>query len=252
MQFAKVDRRANGVGAEPFEDEFHTIFDGNSNSGWMLCDKRAPSTISYPERWLQPTRHGQLSGRLSRKSSPTSSSILITSSTRAVTPASFFASAILTDPVRTGIEVALDDTTGHGFGDSGAIYGLVAPEVNAQKPAGQWNHMTITAQGPEITVVLNGSPVSSINLDEWTIPGKRPDGSHHNFKNIAVANLARTGYVGFQDLKGNCWFNQIRLRKLSPGGVSSPKSISTTRSPRALSPLAEGGSGVVVAHQARN
>ena len=85
--------------------------------------------------------------------------------------------------------------------------------------------MTITAQGPEITVVLNGSPVSSINLDEWKVPGKRPDGSPHKFTNIAIARLARTGYVGFQDLKGNCWFNQIRLKKLSPGGISSPRSI---------------------------
>ena len=117
-----------------------------------------------------------------RRSSPTSSSISITSWRRAATPASFFASAILPDPVRTGIEVALDDTTGHGFGDSGAFYGLVAPEVNAQKPARQWNHMTITAQGPEITVVLNGSPVSSIDLDEWTVPGKRPDGSNHKLQ----------------------------------------------------------------------
>ncbi len=82
--------------------------------------------------------------------------------------------------------------------------------------------MSITAQGAEILVVLNGSSVSSIYLDEWTVPGKRPDGSPHNlFKNVAVANLARIGYVGFQDLKGNCWFNQIRLKKLSPGGVSS-------------------------------
>jgi hypothetical protein len=131
----------------------------------------------------------------------------------------------LDDPVRTGIEVALDDTTGHGFVDSGAFYGLVAPEVNAQKPAGQWNHMTITAEGPEIAVVLNGSAVSKIDLDEWKIPGKRPNGSKHKFGNVAIASLARTGYVGFQDLKGNCWFNQIRLKKLSPSGVSSPKAI---------------------------
>ena len=137
----------------------------------------------------------------------------------------------LEDPVNTGIEVALDDTTGHGFGDSGALYSLVAPEINAQYPAGQSNHMTITAQGPEITVVLNGSPVSTINLDEWTTPGKRPDGSDHKFKNVAVTNLARIGYVGFQNLKGNCWFNHIRLRKLSPSGVSSPRKIATKTKP---------------------
>ena len=128
----------------------------------------------------------------------------------------------LNDPIHTGLEVALDDTTGAGFGDSGAFYGLVAPEMNAQKPALQWNHMTITAQGPEITVVLNGSAVSSIHLDEWTVPGKRPDGTDHKFATLAIADLARSGYVGFQDLGGNCWFNQVRLRKLPPGSVATP------------------------------
>ena len=160
-----------------------------------------------------------------RKSSPTSSSISTTSSTKAVTPVSFFASVILKTLSAPASKSPSTTRPVDGLGDSGAFYGLVAPEVNAQKPARQWNHMTITAQGPEITVVLNGSPVSSINLDEWTIPGKRPDGSNHSFKNIAIANLARNGYVGFQDLRGNCWFNQVRLKKLSPGGVSSPKPI---------------------------
>ena len=51
------------------------------------------------------------------------------------------------------------------------------PRVNAQKPAGEWNHMTITARGPKIEVALNGETVSEIDLDQWTEPGKRPDGS---------------------------------------------------------------------------
>ena len=131
----------------------------------------------------------------------------------------------LADPIRTGIEIALADTSGSGLSDSGAFAGLVAPDLNAQKPAGQPNHMTITAQGPEIRVVLNGSPVSSIQLDEWTAPGKRPDGSDHDFKKVAIAKLARTGYVGFKGVMGNCWFNQIRLKRLSPSGVSSPGTI---------------------------
>ncbi len=81
--------------------------------------------------------------------------------------------------------------------------------------------MTIFAQGPLIRVVLNGSPVCAINLDEWTVPGKRPDGSDHKFPNIAIASMARSGYVGFQDLGGNCWFNQIKLRKLSPASAGT-------------------------------
>ncbi len=99
--------------------------------------------------------------------------------------------------------------------------------------------MTITAQGPDISVVLNGSPVSTIHLDDWTVPGKRPDGSNLNkFKNVAVANLARIGYVGFQGVNGDCWFNHIRLRKLSPGGISRPGRIAENkRRPPASFPM---------------
>ena len=43
-----------------------------------------------------------------------------------------------------GIEVAIDDTTGAGFHDTGAIYDLVKPKKNAMKPAGEWNHIVIT------------------------------------------------------------------------------------------------------------
>ena len=46
--------------------------------------------------------------------------------------------------------------------------------------------MTITAKGPKIDVVLNGEEVSAIDLDEWTEPGKRPDGSKHKFTKVAI------------------------------------------------------------------
>ena len=125
----------------------------------------------------------------------------------------------LNDPVNTGIEVQLTDTVGIGTGleDSGAFLDLVAPKVQAQKGTGEWNHMTITAQGPHLAVSLNGKAVSEIDLNEWTIPGKRPDGSDHKFKNVAIANLARSGYLGFQDQGKDCWFKNIVLKT----GVSS-------------------------------
>ena len=122
----------------------------------------------------------------------------------------------LNNPVQTGIEVALDDTRRGDDRDSGGFHGLVAPHVYAQKPAGQWNHMTITAQGPRLAVSLNDTEVSSINLDLWTKQGKRPDG-RSRFKDRAVARMARTGYLGFQDLGGDCWFKNIVLKRITGG-----------------------------------
>lgn len=118
------------------------------------------------------------------------------------------------DPVMTGLEIALDDTTGTGMHDSGAIYDLVAPKTNAQKPAGQWNHMTVVARGPKIDVTINGEKVSSINLDQWGEKGKRPDGSSHKFSEVTIKDLNQKGYFGFQDHGQDCWYKNVKVTPL--------------------------------------
>jgi hypothetical protein len=195
------------------ETEFQPIFDGKTGAGWMLCDKTALKPAHVQRDGINP--HGTHSYLVVYHEKLTDFDLEFDYKLdKGCNSGVFLRVSNLNDPIHTGIEVALDDTTGTGFGDSGAFYGLVAPAVNAQKPSLEWNHMTITAVGPDISVVLNGSAVSSIHLDEWTVPGKRPDGTDHNFPNIAIASLARSGFIGFQDLGGNCWFKQIRLRKL--------------------------------------
>ena len=114
-------------------------------------------------------------------------------------------------PVMTGLEVALDDTTGTGMHDSGAIYDLVGTKKNAQKPAGEWNHMTVVAKGPIVEVTINGEAVSRIDLSEFKEKGKRPDGSNHKFNNVAVKDLEQKGYFGFQDHGQDCWYKNIRV-----------------------------------------
>jgi len=60
-------------------------------------------------------------------------------------------------------------------------------------------------------VVLNGTEVSSINLNEWNAKGRRPDGSRHKFSDVAIGKLPRTGYLGFQDHGSDCWFKNIKI-----------------------------------------
>lgn len=115
------------------------------------------------------------------------------------------------DPVTTGVEIALDDTTGTGMHDSGAFYDLVPPTTNAQKPAGQWNHMTITARGPIVTVEINGQHVATLDHDRFPEPGKRPDGSDHKFTGVTIKDLNHKGHFGFQDHGQDCWFKDVRL-----------------------------------------
>jgi hypothetical protein len=113
-----------------------------------------------------------------------------------------------------GIEVAVDDTKTNGFHDTGAIYDLVMPSKYAMKPAGEWNHIVITCDRNKIAVELNGEIVTKMNLDDWTEPNKRPDGSQHKF-DIAYKTHPRKGHIGLQDHGSDCWYKNIKLRRLS-------------------------------------
>jgi hypothetical protein len=113
-----------------------------------------------------------------------------------------------------GIEVAIDDTAPSAdYHDTGALYDLVKPTVNAQRPVGEWNHIEITCDGPRIGAVLNGKKVTDANLDLFTQPNRRPDGSEHKF-DIAYKFHPRRGYIGLQDHGSPCWFKNIKLRPL--------------------------------------
>ena len=67
--------------------------------------------------------------------------------------------------------------------------------MNNMKPVGEWNHVVITCDGPLIICELNGERVMRANLNEFTQPFKRPDGSEHKFDR-AMKDQPREGYVG--------------------------------------------------------
>src|SRR5439155_6660951 len=112
-----------------------------------------------------------------------------------------------------GIEIAIDDTSGAGYHDTGAIYDLAKPRKDAMKPVGEWNHMVVTCNGSRIKVELNGESVTSVNLDEFTERNKRPDSTSHKF-DIAYKDHPRKGYIGLQDHGSPCWFKNIKFREL--------------------------------------
>jgi Domain of Unknown Function (DUF1080) len=109
-----------------------------------------------------------------------------------------------------GLEIAIDDTKTASFYDTGALYDLAKPSVNAMKPVGEWNHLVITCDGPKIVIEVNDQVVTRVNLDEWTEPNKRPDGSAHKF-DVAYKTHPRHGYIGLQDHGSPCWYKNIKL-----------------------------------------
>ena len=95
-----------------------------------------------------------------------------------------------------------------------ALYDCAAPTKNTAKPAGEWQHMVLTAKGSKLTVELNGTTVLEVDLDQWTEPKKNPDGSKNKFK-TAYKDMARKGHIGFQDHGKPVWYRNVKLKDLS-------------------------------------
>jgi hypothetical protein len=64
-----------------------------------------------------------------------------------------------------------------------------------------------------IEVELNGEKVTRMDLDQWTKPNERPDGTKHKF-DIAYKDHPRKGYLGLQDHGSPCWFKNIKIKPL--------------------------------------
>ena len=192
------------------------LFDGKSLDGWMTSAGK-PSQRPVEEDSINPHRSGHYMLVHEKKwgdfilsldfklSKGCNSGIFIRTSSLTPRPGK--------DVGFNGIEVALDDTTSAGFVDTGAIYDLSRPVKNAMKPAGEWNRIEITCKGPIIEVVLNGEKVNRVDLDQFTEPYKRPDGTPHKF-DVAYKDHPRVGYLGFQDHGANCWFKNIKIKPL--------------------------------------
>ena len=82
---------------------------------------------------------------------------------------------------------------------TGSIYGFLAPSVNAQRPAGEWQTLDAMIAGRQVTVKLNGQTV----IDRQDIPG--PTGG------ALDANESRGGPIYLQGDHGAIRFRNIVL-----------------------------------------
>ncbi len=110
--------------------------------------------------------------------------------------------------VGTVIEVQIRDSadaktlTAHAV--TGGILPKVAPRANATKPAGEWNHISVTSVGGEVTVRLNGVQVNNVRLSHPSLRAK-----------------PKQGFIGFQDHGLPFWLRKIRIRELVPSASAS-------------------------------
>lgn len=89
---------------------------------------------------------------------------------------------------------------GEGKHKTGAVYDVKAPEKDAFKAAGEWNHFKITFQGGHLLLELNDIMI----LDWEAEPGGK------------VQDFARGGYIGLQnhDSRSPVYFRDIYIKEL--------------------------------------
>jgi hypothetical protein len=98
-----------------------------------------------------------------------------------------------------------------------AIFGHLAATKSAVKKPGEWNRMTITCKGTVIEVLLNGEPVTKMDMKKWTSAKKNPDGSEiPPWLSKPKAELATKGHVGLQGKHGGVpiYFRNLKVKKL--------------------------------------
>ncbi len=215
---ARAEDKVNTLSDAEKQAGWRLLFDGKSTAGWMTIKREPvpgknvqegslnPHPCNYMLVYDQPLDDFVL--QMDFKISPKCNSGIFIR-TWPLTPRAG------RDVGFNGIEVAVDDTKAADFHDTGALYDLVKPAVNAMKPVGEWNHIQITCDDGRIEIALNGQKVAQMDLEEWTEINKRPDGTPHKF-DIAFKDHPRTGYIGLQDHGADCWFRNIKIRPLPP------------------------------------
>jgi hypothetical protein len=197
-------------------DGWILLFDGRTLNGWMTSSQ-TPSDVSVDDGCIQP--HG-CGGHMMIHEKEWSNFVLSLDFkiSQRCNSGVFLRTFPLTprpgkDVGFNGLEVQILDSPTADFHDTGAFYDLVRPTKQTMKSVGEWNRMVITCNKNLIFVDLNGERVNKIDLDKWTEPNKRPDGTEHKF-DFALAKHPRHGYIGLQDHGSPCWFKNIKLKPL--------------------------------------
>ena len=99
-----------------------------------------------------------------------------------------------------------------------AIFGRKPATNKSLKPAGEWNHFTITCKGKMISIVLNGTLVNECNMDDFTSSKVNPDGSNvPSWLKNPMSTLGLRGHIGLQGKHAGApiYFKNVKVFKLS-------------------------------------
>lgn len=106
-------------------------------------------------------------------------------------------------------------STWHG----GGIFGHLPPAKQVTRKPGEWNRMTIDAQGQKVKVWLNGELTADMDMSKWTSAKTNPDGSEiPSWLSNPFAKLPTKGRIGLQGKHGNAtvWFRNVKVKTAKP------------------------------------
>lgn len=209
--------RNNALSDTERRDGWLLLFDGKSADQWFVAEHEPVPVANVQDGAINP--HGVGSGRkvylmYTKRTFRDFVLALDFKVSKECNSGVFLRVGDPNDPVQTGLEIQVFDSAGKTKltkYDCGALYDAQPPSINAMKPAGEWNHMEIAAEGAKVRVVLNGQNVLDADLDKWREPGKNPDESKNKYKR-ALKDFPREGYVGLQDHNHDVWYKNIRIK----------------------------------------
>jgi hypothetical protein len=115
------------------------------------------------------------------------------------------------DMAYQGMELQIIDNTAARYKDiqpwqkHGSLYNVFPAKEGALKPVGQWNEQEVRVIGRKVTVILNGTTILDVNLDDAKDPEtlKKHPGLQR-----------KSGHIGFLGHNEPVEFRNIRIKEM--------------------------------------
>ncbi|MCU7549031.1 DUF1080 domain-containing protein [Chitinophagaceae bacterium LB-8] len=228
LKQTKMNPTVNTLGNNETDDGWQLLFDGNTTQGWHTYGKASAGSAwkvvdhslyldpSYKEKG-QTNEGGDLVTneefedfhlQVDWKIAPKGNSGII-----------FYVQEDTTkykQTWHTGLEMQVLDNVAHKDAQiykhrAGDLYDLIASSSEAQKPAGEWNHVEIIANDGKLDFILNGVPIVSTTL--WNEQWKSLI-AQSKFKDMPDFGTFRKGKIALQDHGDQVWYRNIKIKRL--------------------------------------
>jgi hypothetical protein len=197
------------AGLSAAEPGFTPLFDGKTLSGWKLVGGHGPGYVVENGTVVCPANGG---GNLFTEKEYSN---FVLRFDFKVSPAGNNGIGIRApfegDAAYVGMEIQVLDNEAPEYKDlrpaqyHGSVYDVFAAKRGYLKPAGEWNSEEITANGRRITVKLNGTVITDVNLDDAKDPEvlKKHPGLQR-----------KSGHIGFLGHDSRVEFRNIRVKEI--------------------------------------